>query len=324
MTKVAFVFPGQGSQSVGMGQAMAAASPAGAAVFAEADAALGEPISRLAWDGPPDVLDRTENAQPALLATSMAFLAALRERWAGDGIAAPQPAFFAGHSMGQYSAMVAAGVLSLGDGIRLVRERGRQMQASGAGHEGRMAAIIGLDDARLPELVERAGAYGVFGLANRNSPGQVVVSGERPAVEAAVKLASELGARRAIELPVSVAAHSPLMADAADGMRTVLTDVRFDDPTAPLLANRDARLLTTGTEARGELVEHLTAGVDWVRAVETMTEAGVDQFIEIGPGRVLTGLIKRIAPDVDAVATDAPTAPYGLALPGVTAESQPI
>ncbi len=324
MTKVAFVFPGQGSQSVGMGQAMAAASPAGAAVFAEADAALGEPISRLAWDGPADALDRTENAQPALLATSIAFLAALRERWAGDGSAAPQPAFFAGHSMGQYSAMVAAGVLSLGDGVRLVRERGRQMQASGAGREGRMAAIIGLDDARLPELVERAGAYGVFGVANRNSPGQVVVSGERPAVEAAVKLAGELGARRAIELPVSVAAHSPLMADAADGMRTVLAGVRFDDPAAPLLANRDARLLTTGAEARGELVEHLTAGVDWVRAIETMTAAGVDQFIEIGPGRVLTGLIKRIAPDVDAVATDAPTAPDGLALPGAAAESQPV
>ena len=316
MTKVAIVFPGQGSQSVGMGRTLAAASTAAAAVFAEADDALGDSISRLAWEGPAEVLDRTENAQPALLATSLAVLAALRERWTADGIEAPEPAFDAGHSMGQYSAMVAAGVLSLADGVRLVRERGRLMQTSGAGREGRMAAIIGLDDSLLPDLVERASAHGVFGVANRNSPGQVVVSGERSAVDAAVELARELGARRAIELPVSVAAHSPLMAEAAEGMRAVLAGVRFDDPTTTLLANRDARPLTTGEAARGELVEHLTAGVDWVRAVETMTAAGVGEFIEIGPGRVLTGLIKRIAPDADALATDAPTSPTGLALPG--------
>lgn len=301
MTSAAFVFPGQGSQSVGMGRALAAGSPAAAAVFAAADEALGEPISRLAWDGPADRLDLTENAQPALLATSIAYLAALRERWAAMGLAAPEPACFAGHSMGQYSAMVAAGVIELGDGVRLVRERGRLMQSSGAGREGRMAAIIGLDDARLPELVERASAHGVFGIANRNSPGQVVVSGERAAVEAAVALARELGAKRAIELPVSVAAHSPLMAEAAEGLRLVLAGVRFDDPLAPLLANRDARPLTTGEAARGELVEHLTAGVDWVAVVERMTAAGVTTFVEVGPGKVLTGLIKRIAPDAEIV-----------------------
>ncbi|HSS36686.1 MAG TPA: ACP S-malonyltransferase, partial [Patescibacteria group bacterium] len=164
MTTVAFVFPGQGSQSVGMGQRLAAVSPAAAAVFAEADRAMDGTISQLAWAGPAEVLDRTENAQPALLTTSIAFLAALRERWAVDG-PAPQPAFLAGHSMGQYSAMVAAGTIELGDAVRLVRERGRLMQASGAGREGRMAAIIGLDDDRLPELIDRAGAHGVFGLA---------------------------------------------------------------------------------------------------------------------------------------------------------------
>lgn len=316
MTSAAFVFPGQGSQSVGMGRALAAASPAAAAVFAAADAALGESISELAWDGPAERLDQTENAQPALLAASIAYLAALRERWAAIGLVPLEPVCFAGHSMGQYSAMVAAGVIELGDGIRLVRERGRLMQASGAGREGRMAAIIGLDEARLPELVERAGAHGVFGIANRNSPGQVVVSGERPAVEAAIALARELGAKRAIELPVSVAAHSPLMTEAAEGLRLVLAGVRFNDPVAPLLANRDGRPLTTGEAARGELVEHLTAGVDWVRAIQTLSDQGVSTFIEIGPGRVLTGLIKRIAPDAVAIATDAPNAPDGLAVPG--------
>jgi len=316
MPTSAFIFPGQGSQSVGMGRSLAAGSPAAAAVFATADGALGEPISRLAWDGPAEVLDRTENAQPALLATTIAYLAALRERWTALGVEPPAPVYYAGHSMGQYSAMVAAGVMSLPDGLRLVRERGRLMQSSGAGREGRMAAIIGLDDARLPELVDRASEHGVFGVANRNSPGQVVVSGERAAVEVALGLARELGAKRAIELPVSVAAHSPLMAEAADGMRSALRPVAFADPTAPLLANRDARLLTTGEEARAELVEHLTAGVDWIRAVETMAAAGVDRFIEIGPGRVLTGLVKRIVPDLEAIATDAPTATDGLAVPG--------
>jgi [acyl-carrier-protein] S-malonyltransferase len=316
MTSVAFVFPGQGSQSVGMGRALAESSPAAAAVFAAADAALDEPISGLAWDGPAERLDLTENAQPALLATSIAYLAALRERWAALGLDAPEPACLAGHSMGQYSAMVAAGVIELGDGVRLVRERGRLMQSSGTGREGRMAAIIGLDDARLPELVERASAHGVFGIANWNSPGQVVVSGERPAIQAAIALARELGAKRAIELPVSVAAHSPLMAEAAEGMRLVLASVPFHDPVIPLLANRDARSLTTGEAARDELVEHLTAGVDWVRAIETLSDQGVTTFIEVGPGRVLTGLIKRIVPDAVAIATDAPNALDGLAVPG--------
>ena len=319
MSTVAYVFPGQGSQSVGMGRALAGASAAAAAVFAEADAALGEPISRLAWDGPAETLDRTENAQPALLATSIAYLRGLTERRAALGLPEPKPAFFAGHSMGQYSAMVAADVIGLADGLRLVRERGRLMQASGAGREGRMAAIIGLDETHLPELIERSAVHGVFGVANRNSPGQVVVSGERAAVEAALGLARELGAKRAIELPVSVAAHSSLMTDAAAGMRGVLAGVEFHDPSGPLLANRDGRQLTTGAAARDELVEHLTAGVDWVRAVETMTAAGVPTFIEIGPGRVLTGLIKRIAPDAEALATDAPNAPDGLAVPGAPA-----
>ena len=307
MSSVAFVFPGQGSQSVGMGRDLAASSPAAAAVFAGADAALGEPISALAWDGPADRLDRTENAQPALLAASIAILEALRERCAAAGLAAPTPDFAAGHSMGQYSALVAAGVITLADGIRLVRARGTFMQASGQGRDGAMAALIGLDDALLPELIAGAAVHGIFVVANRNSPGQVVVSGERDAIEAGAAIAKDLGAKRAIVLPVSVAAHSPLMAEAAEGMRTALASIDFRDPTTTLLANADARPITTGAGARAELVDHLTAGVDWVRAVEVMVGAGVTTFVEVGPGKVLTGLIKRIAPDVEVVPADDPS-----------------
>jgi [acyl-carrier-protein] S-malonyltransferase len=306
MSQLAFVFPGQGSQSVGMGRDLAASSPAAADVWSAADAALGESISTLAWDGPAETLDLTENAQPALLAASIAILEALRERWAAAGVAAPTPAFAAGHSMGQYSALVAAGVLSLADGVRLVRRRGELMQASGQGRDGAMAALIGLDDARLPELTATAAEHGVFVVANRNSPGQVVVSGERPAIEAGAALAKELGAKRAIVLPVSVAAHSPLMAEAAEAMRATLTSITVAEPSTTLLANADARPITTADGATAELVEHLTAGVDWVGAVEAMVAAGVTIFVEVGPGKVLTGLIKRIAPDVEVIPADDP------------------
>jgi [acyl-carrier-protein] S-malonyltransferase len=320
MPQLAYVFPGQGSQSVGMGRALAESSPAAAAVFAAADRALGESISALAWEGPADRLDLTENAQPALLASSIAILAALHERWAAAGVDAPRPLFAAGHSMGQYSALVAAGALSLEDGVRLVRERGRLMQASGQGRDGAMAALIGLDDARLPEVVAGASQHGVFVVANRNAPGQVVVSGERPAVESGAELARTHGAKRAIVLPVSVAAHSPMMAAAADGMRTALAGIAFHDPTPPLLANADARPVTTAEACRSELVEHLTTGVDWIRIVDRMSEAGVTTFVEIGPGRVLTGLLKRILPNADIIPADDPgSTDRLLALAGVPA-----
>jgi [acyl-carrier-protein] S-malonyltransferase len=305
----ALVFPGQGSQYVGMGQALAYAGEQTGEVFRAADEALGEPLSELCFNGPADDLDQTVNAQPAILAVSIAMLRELEERIGGP----PRPAFMAGHSMGQYSAMVAAGVISLEDGVRLVRERGRQMQASA--RDGAMAAVIGLDEARIPDLLAAGQAAGEFTLANRNSPGQIVVSGTRAAVEAAVAAARELGARRAIALPVSVAAHSPLMARAADAMRRVLADVEFADPVVPLLANADAHPLTSAEGCRTELVEHLTRGVDWVAAVEHMTGAGVDAFAEVGPGKVLTGLIRRIAPDAQAAALDDPAAPGGLAVP---------
>ena len=320
MTSVAFVFPGQGSQSVGMGRDLAEGSAAAAAVFAAADQALGEPVSVLAWDGPADRLDLTEHAQPAILATSIAILAGLRERFAAEGLAAPTPIFAAGHSMGQYSALVAAGALSLEDGVRLVRERGRLMQASGRGRDGAMAALIGLDDARLPELVAGASQHGVFVVANRNAPGQVVVSGERSAIEAGAELAKSLGAKRAIILPVSVAAHSPLMAEAAQGMRDALRGIPFHDPSPALLANADGRPITTAEGARAELIEHLTAGVDWIRIVERMAAAGVSTFVEVGPGRVLSGLLKRIVPAAEVIPADDPASMERLfALASVTA-----
>jgi [acyl-carrier-protein] S-malonyltransferase len=306
MTSFAYVFPGQGSQSVGMGRELAERSAAARAVFESADAALGEALSELTWNGPAERLDLTENAQPAILATSMAILGTMRERWTAAGVPEPQPAFAAGHSMGQYSALVAAGVLSLADGIRLVRERGRLMQASGGGRDGSMAALIGLDDQLLPELTAAAAAHGIFVVANRNAPGQVVVSGDRAAVEAGAELARALGAKRAIVLPVSVAAHSPLMAEAAEGMRKALADVPFEDPATPLLANADARTIATGEAARAELVDHLTAGVDWVGAVGRMSASGVTTFVEVGPGKVLSGLIKRIAPDAEIISADDP------------------
>jgi [acyl-carrier-protein] S-malonyltransferase len=315
MTTFAFVFPGQGSQTVGMGKALAEASPAAAAIFATADEALGENISNLAFEGPLDRLNLTENAQPALLATSIAYLSSAHERAHATGMTIPNPLFYAGHSMGQYSAMVASSALNLPDGVRLVRERGRLMQSSGSGRDGAMAAILGLDDTQLPELTRRASEHGVFAVANRNSPGQVVISGERPAIEAAAEIAKELGAKRALVLPVSVAAHSPLMAEAAQGMRAALANIEFREPTAALLANGDARPILDGEGARDELIEHLTAGVDWVGAVQKMIDDGVDTFLEVGPGKVLTNLIKRIAPDATAIALDDVLAGDGIDLP---------
>lgn len=309
---VAAIFPGQGSQSVGMGRALAEASPEARAIWAEADEALGTPISTLAWDGPAEQLDRTEHAQPAILAASIALISALGAGWKAAGVKVSPPAFYAGHSMGQYSALVAAGALDLADGLRLVRRRGELMQAATSGS---MAAIIGLDDARLPDLEAAGKAVGTFTIANRNSPGQVVVSGEVAAVQAAADAARGLGAKRALVLPVSVAAHSPLMADAAAAMRAELAGVTFHDPRAPLLANADARPLTTADACREELVEHLTKGVDWVRAVEHMVGAGVDTFLEVGPGKVLTGLVRRIAPEASAIPLDEPSAPGSIRIP---------
>jgi [acyl-carrier-protein] S-malonyltransferase len=307
--RIALVFPGQGSQSVGMARALREGP--GNDVFRTADEALGERLSDIIADGPAELLDRTENSQPAILAASVAF----HRAWTGKATALglPVPSYHAGHSMGQYSAMVAAGVLDLPDAVRLVRLRGQLAQEHAGG--GTMAAIIGLDDARLPELAQAGRAIGAFEIANRNSPGQVVISGDRDAVEAACETAKALGAKRAIVLPISIAAHSPLMAGAVDGMRSALDRLTVRDPAVPLLANGDARLLTTATDCRTELLEHLTGGVDWVRTVRTMADDGVDTFVEVGPGKVLTNLIKRIDPSVTPLPTDDPDQPDGVTDP---------
>jgi [acyl-carrier-protein] S-malonyltransferase len=296
-----------------MGKALADVSAEAAAVWQQADEALGEPISRLAWEGPAEELDQTVNAQPALLAASIAAQRALEAALGGATGPYGPPSYYAGHSMGQYSAMVAAGVIELADGVRLVRERGRLMQASSG--DGAMAAVIGLPDEKDEELIAVGAAEGIITIANRNSPGQIVISGERAAVEAAAGAAKGLGARRGLVLPVSVAAHSPLMAEAADGMRRALADVTFKAPAAPLLANADAIVLSDGEACRDELIDHLTRGVDWVTAVETMVGAGTDVFLEVGPGKVLTGLVRRIAKDSTALAIDDITTEHGLELP---------
>jgi [acyl-carrier-protein] S-malonyltransferase len=307
--RIALVFPGQGSQTVGMARALREGS--GRDVFRAADEALGESLSTIIEDGPAELLERTENSQPAILAASVAFHRAWTAKANAAGL--PAPSLHAGHSMGQYSAMVAADVLELPDAVRLVRLRGQLAQEHAGG--GAMAAIIGLDDARLPELADAASTRGAFEIANRNSPGQVVISGDRAAIEAACDVAKALGAKRAIVLPISIAAHSPLMAGAVDGMRAALDRVTLRDPAVPLLANGDARPLTTAADCRAELLEHLTGGVDWVRTVRTMAADGVSTFIEAGPGKVLTNLIKRIDPSVTPLATDDPDQPDGVSDP---------
>jgi [acyl-carrier-protein] S-malonyltransferase len=292
MSNVAFIFPGQGSQVVGMGQDLAQ-EPAAAAVFAEADAVLGFPLSRLCFEGPADVLTDTVNAQPAILAVSMA---ALRV-WQASG-EAPRPCYVAGHSMGEYSALVAAGALDFGDGLRLVRVRGQLMKRAGEAQPGGMAAVLGLAREALEEVCARAGREtgGVVQIANDNAPGQIVISGERPALERAGELAKAAGAKRVVPLAVSIAAHSPLMRSALDDFRQAVEATPLRPPSVPVISNIQARPLDGVQAIREELVRQLVSPVRWTESVAWMSAQGVTTFVEVGPGTVLTGLVKRIAP----------------------------
>ena len=291
--RVAVVFPGQGSQFVGMGQALAAATPAARGVFARADAALGFPLSELCFAGPADVLEDTINAQPAILTTSLAAWAAVEERLAQAGEALA-PVAVAGHSLGEFTALVVAGSLGFAEALGLVRERGRLMQEAGAARPGGMAAVLGLDAPTLEAVCAEAAAEGIVVVANDNCPGQLVISGELGAVARASELARTRGAKRVARLAISIASHSPLMASAAAQLGDLLDRVPLRAPRVPVVGNVSGRALTTVDELRVELAHHVERPVQWTRSVQTMVEAGADTFVEVGPGQVLSGLIKRI------------------------------
>jgi len=321
-TQVAFLFPGQGSQAVGMGADIYASSTAAKHVFDTVDAALGFPLSRLCFEGPEETLRKTINAQPAIVTVSLALLAAFQEALASTASTTTTPsspswsspltpAFTAGHSVGEYAALVAAGALTMQDAATLVRERGRLMHHEGTVCVGGMAAVIGMDAETLQAVCLQATqettreiaspthpGQGKVTIANYNAPGQIVISGEQKAIERASELAKERGAKRVIPLSVSGAFHSPVMEPAASGLAKALRTIQMHDITIPVVGNINATPLTTASSIREELEHQIANSVQWTRTIEYMTAAGVNVFIEIGPGQALTGMIKRIAKGV--------------------------
>jgi [acyl-carrier-protein] S-malonyltransferase len=290
---VAFVFPGQGSQTVGMGKALVETFPAARAVFDEVDSALNEKLSTTIFEGPADKLTLTENAQPALMAVS---LAAMRVLESEAGVDLKRDAkFVAGHSLGEYSSLAAAGAFSIGDAARLLRTRGQAMQKAVPVGTGAMAALLGLDFAAAVSIAAEAAAGGVCQAANDNGGGQVVVSGDKAAVERAVELAKAKGAKRAMLLPVSAPFHCALMQPAADVMANALREVKVNAPVVPVVSNVLVQPLTDPAQIVGALVAQVTGTVRWREDVEFMAKEGVDTFYEVGAGKVLSGLIKRIA-----------------------------
>jgi [acyl-carrier-protein] S-malonyltransferase len=299
----AFVFPGQGSQIVGMGRALADAFPQARRVFEEVDDALGEPLSRTIWEGPEDQLTLTRNAQPALMAASLAAIRALGSL----GVSVPEHVrYVAGHSLGEYSALAAAGTFSVPEAARLLRTRGEAMQEAVPVGEGAMAAILGLDIDVVREVAEKAAENEICQVANDNAPGQVVVSGAKAAVERAREIAAEAGAKRAIPLPVSAPFHCALMQPAAEVMADALASAAMHPPAVPLVANVTASPVDDVTLIRRHLVEQVTATVRWRESVLWMADSGVRLIAEIGVGRVLTGLSRRITPEPVAVAAGTP------------------
>jgi [acyl-carrier-protein] S-malonyltransferase len=286
-----------------MGKALFEASQAARRVFLQADETLGFKLSKLCFEGPEEELQDTINAQPAILTVSVACLAALRERWEAVGRAV-QPTAVAGHSLGEYTALVAAGVLDFQDALRLVRERGRLMKESGEQQPGGMVAVVGLSADQADAICVEAGALGTIVRANTNSPDQLVLSGELAALDRAVELARDAGARAVVPLRISIASHSPLMQNAALKLAEVLAAIPLREPQVPIVANITGQLLTTAEEVRRELAGQLVGPVEWTRSVGHMIETGVSSFVEIGPGQVLSRLIKRISRDVHATSLD--------------------
>ena len=292
---VAYLFPGQGAQVVGMGKDLYEEYASARQVFEEADQALGFSLSGLCFSGPEEDLRRTLNTQPAILATSYACLRVAQEL----GLLSQDepPGFMAGHSLGEYTALAAAGVLSFGEAIRLVRERARLMDEAGTARPGSMAAVLGMDEQALEAVCQETGVE----MANINSPGQIVISGAKDALAKAMELASARGARRVLPLEVSAAFHSRLMEPANEGIAKAVAGVTFQKAQVPIIANSTARPVVTSEEVKEELLRQLCSPVRWQSSVEYMLEHGVAQFIEIGPGKVLTGLAKRINGDVKTV-----------------------
>lgn len=286
MTAVAFLFPGQGSQYAGMGRELAEVYPAARLVFEEADQTLGFAISELCFSGPEEALKLTENTQPAILTLSLAAYRVLEQ----NGI---RPDYVAGHSLGEYSALVAAGALKFTDALRLVKNRGRYMQEAVPPGEGAMAAILGLRPAQVAEICRKA-ADGKVMPANLNSPDQTVISGAAAAVKTAVEQASAAGAKRAVMLPVSAPFHSELMRPAQERLEKDLRTTQFNDLKVPLVTNADAGVITSGSEAREALIRQVTLPVRWEESIRELIDQGATTFVEVGPGRVLSGLLRQI------------------------------
>ena len=298
----AFVFPGQGAQTIGMGKALAEAYPAAKAVFDEVDEALAQDLSGLIWGGDIEELTLTANAQPALMATSMAVMRALE----AEGVTVEAASFVAGHSLGEYSALAAAGAISVADTARLLRARGVAMQEAVPVGVGAMAAVLGLDLATVKEVAAEAAQGEVCQAANDNDPAQVVVSGHKAAVERAVDIAKAKGAKRALLLPVSAPFHCSLMQPAADAMAQALADVQIADPKVPVVANVLAEAVSDGAKIRALLVEQITGSVRWRESVMYMAAQGVTGVYEIGAGKALSGMVKRIDRGLTATAVGSP------------------
>ena len=299
----AFTFPGQGSQTVGMGQSLAQNFPVARHVFEEVDEALGERLSRTLWEGPEATLTLTANAQPALMAVSLAGHAALRQEYGADAI---KPAFMAGHSLGEYSALAAAGVFSVAEAAKLLRLRGQAMQEAVPAGQGAMLALLGAEIEAAQRLAAAAAEGEVSQVANDNAPGQIVISGTKTAMDRAVKLAPEQGIRRAVPLPVSAPFHCALMQPAADRMADALEALALNPPLVPIISNVMAAPVTDPDEIKSLLVRQVTGVVRWRKSVAYMVDNGAETLFEIGAGRVLTGIAKRVRAKVDARSIGSP------------------